>query len=224
MHGLAEAIERDIHSFDIVRDRSMFVELQTLTGIPALLAEMVLSADFRLYVRYSPNPFGLPYFAATLAEPDARDHLSVSAGYGCHPSASIALVRAICEAAQGRLSFIHGGRDDLTERYERYAHMTPAQEQRVTERLLHRVARQDHPISFTAIPDADSGTRGLASALAYMQRKLADQGMDSICRVVYTNRHDLLQVVRVCVPGLEQFNATTRRFGRRLRDYVRATH
>ena len=61
-----------------------------------------------LMVRQIPNQFDLPCFQAMLHEA-ASNTVKFSGGYGLHLDAEIALSRAICEAAQSRLSVIHGG-------------------------------------------------------------------------------------------------------------------
>ena len=46
--------------------------------------------------------------------------LYAAAGFGCHPRREIALLRAVTEAVQGRLTCIAGSRDDMFRReYER---------------------------------------------------------------------------------------------------------
>jgi Uncharacterized conserved protein len=40
-------------------------------------------------------------------------HCAAAAGYGCHPARQIALMRALTEAAQTRLTVISGLRDDF---------------------------------------------------------------------------------------------------------------
>ena len=57
----------------------------------------------------------MPFFCAEIADPSALSSCFFNGGYGCHPRRDIALVRALCEAAQSRLGLIHGGRDDLDE-------------------------------------------------------------------------------------------------------------
>ena len=43
-------------------------------------------------------------------------HCSVASGYGCHPARQVALLRALTEAAQARLTVISGLRDDFRRR------------------------------------------------------------------------------------------------------------
>jgi ribosomal protein S12 methylthiotransferase accessory factor len=53
---------------------------------------------------------GLPIVVAELAAPDLPH---VWRGSGCHPAPDVALSRALSEAAQSRLTYISGARDDL---------------------------------------------------------------------------------------------------------------
>jgi len=57
-----------------------------------------------------PSPTGLPCFLSWVA---CHDYPAAMFGFGCHVNPSIALTRAITEAAQARLAYISGARDDL---------------------------------------------------------------------------------------------------------------
>jgi len=65
------------------------------------------------------SDIGLPVFAAVVADTavDARG-VGYNWGYGCHPAPEVALVRALTEAAQARLTIIAGSRDDLPDTYD----------------------------------------------------------------------------------------------------------
>jgi YcaO-like protein with predicted kinase domain len=58
---------------------------------------------------------GFPTFRAFITErrPNPLHPLPNAGGFGCHPSRSVALMRAATEAAQSRLTFISGARDDM---------------------------------------------------------------------------------------------------------------
>ena len=66
---------------------------------------------------------GIAAFACFIVPRDDTTmwHCSVAAGYGCHPTRHIALIRAVTEAAQSRLTVISGLRDDF--RHEAYDEM-----------------------------------------------------------------------------------------------------
>src|SRR5207253_1681058 len=112
VHGLAEVIERDICSFQSVHDTSVLIDSRPFPrSIGKIVSDLSL-VGLELHVRYAANQFGLPYFMAVVAEPRTHDPVYINVGFGCNPSRRIALTRAVCEALQSRLSFIHGGRGD----------------------------------------------------------------------------------------------------------------
>jgi ribosomal protein S12 methylthiotransferase accessory factor len=221
VHGLAEVIERDICSFQSIQDQSLLVANCSLPSRLGDIAAAVTAAGMKLCVRHLENVFEIPYFMAVVADAESNDPIYISVGYGCHPSKRIALTRAVCEALQSRLSFIHGGRDDLINRYQRFEGWSRQARKAYAKRLLAEVSRNGSLIQFRKIHDYSEVARDLESALEVLLSALAKNGFKHVLRVVYTPPEFPLQVVRVLVPGLECFNETTKRIGLRLRDYVR---
>jgi ribosomal protein S12 methylthiotransferase accessory factor len=221
VHGLAELIERDCSSFMFMDDQSKLVDGDTLPPQLRAVAESVHKAGLELYLRFQANVFGIPFFRATVAEPNSINPVYISDGFGCNLSKNIAATRAICEALQSRLSFIHGGRDDLVKRYELFAKMSDSKRTDYAERLQRDVSRQDVIVDFETIPDSSNSATDLSAALQVMLEMLERNGIRRVLRVIFTSPEDPLQVMRVLAPGLECFNPTTARLGVRLRDYVR---
>lgn len=221
VHGLAEVIERDICSFQAIKDQSVLVPNNSLPTMIREIDSSLAAAGMNLFVRYLENVFAVPYFMAVVAEPRTHDPIYISVGYGCHLSARIALTRAVCEALQSRLSFIHGGRDDLVNRYERFEGWTHQARSAYAEKLLSQISRNGASIPFDRIEAGSDVATDLESAQEAMLAALARNGFRHALRVVYTPKNFPLQVVRIQVPGLECFNETTARIGLRLRDYVR---
>lgn len=220
VHALVEVIERDVCSFHMIRDSSWVVESGTLPPAIRALLNAIDRAGLRLIVRCQPNEFDIPWFKATLADPDSRSPLYVNGGYGCHPHREIALVRAITEALQSRLTFIHGGRDDLVDQVNKHRRRSD------DERAAYaRAVVEAHKVGPTAgyenAPDASAVTGDLESAFAWLMDRLDERGFLMVCRVAYTSDRDELQVVRVLVPGLEFVTEANRRVGRRIRDCAR---
>ena len=222
IHGLAEVIERDCLSFMLVDDQSQFVPTETLPRQLQEVVEKVYAAGLQLYVRFQTNVFGVPFFRAVVAEQSSTNPIYISDGFGCHLSKDIAATRAVCEALQSRLSFIHGGRDDLIRRYELFAEMSDSQRVDYAERLQREVSRNDTIINFEKIPDCSDLITDLPSALELMLATLGRNGIPRVLRIVFTPEDYPLQVVRVLAPGLECFNHKTVRIGPRLRDHVRS--
>ena len=220
VHGLAEVIERDICSFQSIKDQSDLVANGSLPPPIGDIASRVCSVGMNLYVRHLKNIFEIPYFMAVVAESESNNPIYISVGYGCHPSSQIALTRAVCEALQSRLSFIHGGRDDLIGRYERFEGWSAQARRLYAEKLLAGVSRNGSSIQFGSICDYADVTPDLESALDVLLTALAKNGFEHVLRVIYTPKDFPLPVVRILVPGLECFSETTARIGLRLRDYV----
>jgi ribosomal protein S12 methylthiotransferase accessory factor len=221
VHGLAEVIERDICSFQSIKDDSVLVDKKSLPPAIQAINKTLAGAGLQLYVRYLENNFQLPYFMSVVAEWKSDDPIYVSAGYGCHPSRNIALTRSVCEALQSRLSFIHGGRDDLTGRYYRFKGWSQQARRSYAGKLVSKVSADGDSISFKKTFDQSKVATDLDSALKFLMTILAKNGFRHVLRTIYTPKHFPLQVVRIIVPGLECFNETTTRIGPRLRDYVR---
>ena len=221
VHGLAEVIERDICSFQSIKDQSVLVNNESLPAHIREIDSTLCAVGMKLYVRHLENIFQIPYFMAVVTESKSDDPIYVSAGYGCHPSSRIALTRAVCEALQSRLSFIHGGRDDLVDRYERFDGWSRQARTTYAQKLVTEVSRNGSLIHFRKIRDYSKVAADLESALEVLLAALARNGFRHALRVIYTPENFPLQVVRIQVPGLECFNETTRRIGLRLRNYVR---
>ena len=221
VHGLAEVIERDCLSFMFVDDQTALVGADTLPSYLQAVGEKVRAAGLELYLRFNANVFGIPFFRAIVAEQKSANPIYISDGFGCNLSKEIAATRAICEALQSRLSFIHGGRDDLLKRYQLFAEMPDEERANYAKRLQREVSRQDKLIDFEEIPDSSDSATDLSSALELMLGLLEQNGVRRVLRVVFTLPEHPLQVLRVLAPGLECFNQTSRRVGVRLRNYVR---
>jgi ribosomal protein S12 methylthiotransferase accessory factor len=210
VHGLAEVIERDICSFQSINDTSELVANASLPASVRKIESSLAAVGMNLYVRFVENIFGIPYFMAVVAESTTINPIYVSVGYGCHPLKEIAVTRGVCEALQSRLSFIHGGRDDLVNRYNRFKRASTKGRARYADHLLAQV------------PDHAGTATDLSSALDVLLDTLARNGFKHVLRVVYTPPDLPLQVLRVLVPRLECFTEATTRVGVRLRDYVKA--
>ena len=219
IHGLAEVIERDIWSFRTMDDQSRLVDPATF---PAALGRIVASirrAGLRLYVRNVPNDFRLPYFTATIVDEHRLDPIFVNGGHGCHPSREVAITRAITESLQSRLSFIHGGRDDLTDAYDRYDGWPAKRRLAHAERLIALASRRDAMIRFGEVV-ADPVPSNLDALWAALVSAVMRVHPTRVLRVTYTPPSLPLQVVRILVPGLEFFSMACARVGRRLGDHV----
>lgn len=115
LHALCEVIERDAMTAAVAGGGEMGVRVDPRTAGSAVAEELcalIERADVTLEVRLVPSPTGLPCFLAWVA---SHEYPAPMFGFGCHLSPDIALTRAVSEAAQARLAYISGARDDLRD-------------------------------------------------------------------------------------------------------------
>jgi ribosomal protein S12 methylthiotransferase accessory factor len=209
VHGLAEVIERDATS-QLLFAREMgepgagpaLVEIDRETIPEALRAKVegIEGEEVRVRLAWLMSETKIPVVRARLFEGALfegsgapRRHV----GYGCDPSAEVALDRALNEAAQARLMAIQGARDS----YNR-ARIRPEQGRGAAER---------RSTSFSELPTNESPDlfEDLQALLAGLRRA----GFSSALAVDLTRADLGLPVVRVLVPGLACFQVNRRRVG-----------
>ena len=113
-HALSEVIERDAWSLvEACRDTGPCV-----TGMtdPTILEmqEKFAKAQVEVNVRDITSDIGIPTMAAVADDVLLKDPMLLTIGIGTHTSARIAVMRALTEVAQSRLTQIHGAREDTT--------------------------------------------------------------------------------------------------------------
>src|SRR5215813_1787267 len=216
IQALLELIERDIWSFEFVRHSSKLVEASSL---PEDVREIVERADrngLQLKVRTIPNDYGMPFFAAFVFDLNNPRRERFNGGWACDLDRERALVRAVTEAAQSRVAFIHGGRKVPTLRSAGSALDARQRGAKLVRQHMLGVSDSRQQALFTDIPDlAFAGT--LQEKLDAVIGRLRRVCVEPIYRVVLTPAESPLQVVRLVVPLLESFKETRIRLGRRLK-------
>ncbi|WP_280379562.1 YcaO-like family protein [Nocardia wallacei] len=226
LHGLCELIERDVTSYQYINPTSYYVPVQPDTvGVPedvAALVERIVAADLTVTLRYAPNEYELPYFQAHILEQQDFAPIAISTGVGLHLDVGISAVRAISEAAQSRLTFIHGGRDDIIDRYSKFEGLDGrAAELRAVAISRSRVTDQARSMSFDSVSTTTSHmTESIDDALGLLRDKLGRSGIERVYRYVLSPPDVPLAVVRVIAPGLEHFKPDFHRVGPRLAQFV----
>jgi YcaO-like protein with predicted kinase domain len=193
IHGLCEVIERDsCRRHDRARfesDRS--IVLDTVTArLGQRLLDRFLSAGMDVQIVDMSGPTGLPCFEAWLDHPDGP---ALTRGSGCHPSRSTALIRALTEAAQSRLTYIAGTRDDIPRSVYRTA--MPGQPPSAFRPSVREAKRQ-----YRAAPTLSGGGFG-AQFREVVERIRVFTGMSPLA--VDLTRDDFgIPVLFVVAPGL----------------------
>ncbi|WP_050461605.1 YcaO-like family protein [Herbaspirillum autotrophicum] len=214
VHGLAEVMERHVRSFDVIKDRSSLVHLGNAPPKIKAMAKQIENAGLHCYLRYSENPFGLAYFTGYVLEPDEHNPIAVASGFGFHPIAEIAAVRALAEAVQGRLSHIHGGRDDIIKRVETATSLGRDRELDLIRHLRTIAANPSDEIDFLSVPNTEISS--VIQARECLYEGLSRAQFNHVARVTMTDSEYPFQVVKIVVPGAEMYEAELPRIGPRL--------
>jgi len=203
-HGLCEAIERDAmalwydagaalgaaaRALDLasVRDRICAELLRRIEATGAAIAAWDVTSDI-----------GLPTFVCIIVAPDDDPHgVETELGAACHADPATALLKALLEAAQTRITRISGARDDFgTESYDR-----PARERWMSEGQAWLAAARGP--RRTAMPAAAPAPASASHALDAILDRLRRSGFEQAIWVDLTKPGIGIPVGRAIVPGLE---------------------
>jgi YcaO-like protein with predicted kinase domain len=216
-HALCELIER--HAWSLYQMRCE--RLPRMLGAPAAanlafapqvtlpstnadldgLAERVTAQGLHLRIMYLYEPQLPPVMLASIIEEGSDPPMS-HIGLGCSLSPAHAAIRAVTEAAQSRLTDIHGARDDALRAGDAPTHATEH---------TRRLSKAPKDVWFYDLPAdaidlesiADSSTNDLAEDVRRILSALAKLGASS-ATVIELSPPDLsVKVVRAIVPELE---------------------
>jgi YcaO-like protein with predicted kinase domain len=222
-HAICEVVERDASAlFDLLGQDGQAerrVDLRTVDDPECL---EVLRRFDRAGVEAAAwditSDVGIPAFLGQIVDrsDDPARALYACGGMGCHPTRRIALLRALTEAAQGRLTAIAGSRDDLPRaEYERTRSVDAVQDYRTrTEAQGTR--------DFHCAPNHESDT--FDEDVAWELDQLRRVGISQVVAIDLTRSEFRIPVVRVVIPGLEGANMHPNyRAGARARAVLQAT-
>lgn len=199
LHGLLERVERDADRLWRLLPR----EKRLATAIdPRGLADPIVDGltsrfreaglDLRLFDITS--DLAIPTYAAVLGDVGLLEKKQplfhdATIGYGTHPVAARAVIRALTEVAQSRLTYISGARDDLfAETFTRP----------LAPETLALFETWPGAVRIYASPPGDA-----AALLAHCLERLATSGITPVVAVPLGNASLPVSVVKVVVPALE---------------------
>lgn len=221
-HGISEVVERDCTSLWSLsgrdaRDRTR-IDLETIDDAGCReLFDKFERAQIDVRAWETTSDIGIPGFIAKVHDRrEIQGGFAEYSGYGCHPNRGVALMRALTEAAQGRLTFIAGSRDDmLPSFYELHAAPGSKKHGEPDEADGPRPWR-----NFCEVPSWDGET--VADDVRWELERLAAAGIERVVVVDLSKPEFGLPVVRVVIPGLELGTAEFDRFtlGRRAKNVL----
>ncbi len=199
-HGVCEVIERDAlavwHHLSLHRQSDTRLDLSTVPGGEAARAiGKFLEAGFDCAVWDITSNIGVASFLCVISDEDVGDgHLGL--GSGTHPDRDIALLRALTEAAQTRLNYISGAREDLA-----FEEFSSRGLEKKAEAFASLMSMPDHPRTYGQVPTQKNAN--LLSDLNWLKARLHSAGIEQIAVVDMTRPEFGIPVMRVIIPGLE---------------------
>ncbi|HBY58874.1 MAG TPA: hypothetical protein DEH78_03575 [Solibacterales bacterium] len=201
-HAICEVVERDAHAgWDQLSEPEREARRVNLETVDDPLCREALDRFERAGVAVSVHDIttavGIAAYACQIADLHASPlrPIASTSGFGCHPVRGIALLRALTEAAQSRLTVIAGSRDDAWwDDYRRALDPDVLAEQR---------RRIDAPGSwcFAAAPNFVSTS--FEDDVAWELDRVREAGFGQAILVDLTQEEFGLPVVRVRIPGME---------------------
>jgi YcaO-like protein with predicted kinase domain len=201
-HAICEIVERDATTLHGVRTplevAARRLDLDSVDDPECREAiSRIKRAGLALGVWNTTTDVGIAAFKCLIIEREQNilRPMYASEGMGCHPARNIALLRAITEAAQSRLTYISGVRDDVT----RYDYVL------ASDRDLLRRQRDSiegaADLDFHSISNFDSSS--FDTDVAWELEHLRAAGIRQVVAIDLTRAEFSIPVVRVVVPGLE---------------------
>ena len=197
--GICEVIERHATA-QWKFGRALEEDRVDLTSIGDPIAREIIekfeSAGLLVAVWDITTDIGISAFACLIMpQAEAVWHRAAAAGYGCHPARQIALLRALTEAAQTRLTVISGLRDDFRgNTYEQLQDID-------VMRSIRNCVTVSRPIRhFSDAPDWDVDT--FEEDVEWELQCLRQAGVRRVIAVDLTRPAFDLPVVRIIIPGL----------------------
>jgi ribosomal protein S12 methylthiotransferase accessory factor len=173
------------------------------------LVRQFAAAQVEVKVRDITSDIGIPTIAAVADDVLLKDPALLTIGIGTHTSARIAIMRALTEVAQSRLTQIHGAREDTT-----IADLRKKIGYDRAKRINGYWYRDNGTISYSSESSFDSDD--FLQDIHFIIGKLKDKGLDRVIVVDLTREEIAIPVVRVIVPGLEVFAMDPERRGERV--------
>ena len=209
LHALYELIERDSCSRLVLNGR---VRLNTYGRVVSLdsiedsnvceLAYKIQSANCKLKLVHVPSSTQVHTFMAFILDGNPLHVLSeVHFGSGCHGDMGVAACRAISEAAQSRLIFIHGSREDILPKIQQASPRSPnSPVYRIVNNLNPSITWQD------LVDKTEPIANTIDSIFHNLLTDLAKIGHNKIYRHVLPSVVPGVFVSKVHIPTM-QFNA-----------------
>lgn len=215
IHGIYEVVERDSLSIAFAGGEFKYVDKNKIPNeICKTLIQEYENNDIEICIIYFKNDFNMPCFIVTGNDKKNKSPFLLSGGFGCHSNKDVALTRALTELEQTRKVIIEAKREDIC--YMRPNGNTLEEYNRILK-IYNKWYHTDgnNLIDYCNI---ESNTfNSSINELSWQTKQLNKIGFKIYAANLTLFRHDLqIPVVRVIIPGLENWYKDKKRIGLRV--------
>jgi ribosomal protein S12 methylthiotransferase accessory factor len=207
-NGVIEKIQ--ISADEFVDDSSLFPEVDisqismNFEPIRFLVNRFAEKGITLMIKNITQKDLDIPSFVASSVEWISSNYGYFAKGYGTHPDARIALIRAITELSQTRAANVQGARDDLKKiQYKENDEIYKRKWQFMRSSSPTSRNRNTNKIMFSEINTYSN--KGILDDITLILNRLKNAGLKRVIVVDLTHPNIRIPVVRVIVPGLETF-------------------
>lgn len=210
-HGLCEVIERDAWSL-VEMKRTFPKDLVIEINDPLLEDFLNRFKENEVEIVFkdiTSDDIKVPTILAAIDDLRLKDPTLMVMGMGTHIDPKVALYRAITEAAQSRLTQIHGARED-TQKAEMKRRIGYERIRKLNWYYLNKFGVETKTSDFTAKASDD-----ILEDINTLLDILTKNGINRAIVIDLTRSEIGIPVVRVLVPQLEQYGIDNSRIGSR---------
>lgn len=213
LHGILEVIERDAWSiFELTKKNKKEINNDNIENplIQSLLDKFKKeSIDIKLMDLTA--DINITTIAATADDTVLKDPALLTLGVGTHLNPEIAVLRALTEIAQSRATQIHGTREDTS----RAVFMRKAGYKRMKIMNKHYFEKENSGNIIELSDIKDKSTDSLKKNIEITIKELKSNGLHNILFKDLTREEIGVNVVRVIIPGTENYAIDLDRIGNR---------
>jgi YcaO-like protein with predicted kinase domain len=200
-HATCELIERDSYSCWTLlpKKEKTKVRIDSIDDPTCrALIERFYKAEAHIGIWDITSDIGLPAFLVRVIPRDKPPFCNIApaSGFGCHPDRNLSLIRALTEAAQSRLTFISGSRDDI-----RLSHYRSYIDPKEYQKWYTSVCEHNEFRDYTAIPTYCVKEEN--DIWSILQKSLVKSDIKEIISVDLSRPTFPIKVHKVIIPGLE---------------------
>ncbi|BBL62707.1 methanogenesis marker 1 protein [Methanobrevibacter arboriphilus] len=212
LHGMLEVIERDAWSiFELTKKNKKCINIDNIEN-PLIneLLEKFKKESINIKLMDLTADIDIPTIAAIADDTILKDPALLTLGIGTHLNPEIAVLRALTEVAQSRATQIHGTREDTS----RAVLMRKAGYERMKKINKHYFEEENNVIIDLSDIE-DKSTDSLKKDIEITTNELKRNNIDKILFKNLTRKEIGINVVRVIIPGTENFSIDPDRVGKR---------